>query len=229
MVDNINDEDLKLYNISINFVNSLFSDNKVINSNKIKIKVIRNKSKELNQKKIKNPKSFNQNISKDNLKTNKNNNLTFTTTSKNKFKLDSNDKNSNNKILYTEKTSKTMVSNYLHKHTRQLGKNGNDENEQKRYNTFNNTDSSAYEIYKAKQESLKEKKLYEERVKILKNHIIRLKKQEEELNKKAEINKEKEMNKNKKKKEKEIMKRALLSIEIDRRNELKEKKKNIII
>ena len=39
---------------------------------------------------------------------------------------------------------------------------------------------------------MKEKKLYEERVKILRNHINRLKKQEIELNKKAEQAKEKE-------------------------------------
>ena len=94
-------------------------------------------------------------------------------------------------------------------------------------NTYN-TNISAKEIYKAKQVSTKEKKLYEERVKILRNHINALRKQEIELNKKAELAKEKEINKNKLKQEKDHLKQVLLTKEMDRRNALEEKKKIIM-
>ena len=62
----------------------------------------------------------------------------------------------------------------------------------------------------------------------MRNHINALKKQEEELNRKIVLNKEKERNKNIRKKEKENLKQALLSVEIDKRNEMEEKKRNIM-
>ena len=170
------------------------------------------------------------NLSKDNMVPN-NKTLTIQTTGKKKQNINSHnyDTNSKNKNYFTEKTKKSTTSDYFPSTTRQTGKNNiNKDN----YNTINTnssySNSSTYEIYKAKQESLKEKKLYEERVKTLRNHINALKKQEEELNKKAEFNKERENNINKRKKEKDSLKQALLSVEIDKRNALEEKKKKIL-
>ena len=62
----------------------------------------------------------------------------------------------------------------------------------------------------------------------MRNHINALKKQEIELNKKAEQAKEKEMTKNKIKQEKDHLKQVLLSSEINKRNALEEKKKFIL-
>ena len=148
-------------------------------------------------------------------------------TNKNKIKMKTNLKN--HKILITEKTTKSMISNFP-KSTRQI-ENKFIDSEKTNFNTintFNNINSYTYEIFKAKQESLKEKKLYQEKVAILKNHINTLKRKEDELNKRVEMNKEIEKNRNKRKKEIEIIKQSLLSIEIDKRNALEEKKRNVM-
>ena len=215
------EDDKILYNISIKFVNSLFQEEYNLSNNSLK-RSFKNNNKDLYLY----PKIFKQNLSRDKINK-RNKNSTLQTTGKNKMNIISNKDNSNNKILLTEKTTKSSISNYFPTTTTQLNKNNKNKTKQNYY-TMNTNDSFTYEIYKAKQESLKEKKLYEERVKVLRNHINALKKQEEELNKKVEINKEKEKNKNKARQEKDILKQALLSIEIDKRNALEQKKKNII-
>lgn len=143
-------------------------------------------------------------------------------TIKNRNNDDINDKN-----YYTEQNQK---GNYLKQSQKRM-------NKKKERNEDSNGDYSpnhyitnipTKEIYKAKQVSTKEKKLYEERVKILRNHINALRKQEIELNKKAELAKEKEINKNKLKQEKDHLKQVLLTKEMDRRNALEEKKKIIM-
>ena len=91
--------------------------------------------------------------------------------------------------------------------------------------TFSST--ITYSNYKAKQESEKEKKLYEEKIKIVQNRIEALKKQQSYLSKKAQKEKENEKNKNIIKKEKESIKQALLSVEIDNRNEMEIKRNKI--
>ena len=183
MEDKISNEEQDLQKITNNFMDSqlkvkdrkkLISDVKLPSKRcVIKNRVIKNHSKNLSQKMIINPKSF----------SNKNNKtLPFQAPTKKKFKSNNKkdslnqNKDNSNKCLFTEHTTKSTISNYL-----------NNDNDQ--YYTYNdNTNTSAYEIYKAKQDSLREKQLYEERVIMLKNHINALKKQEEELNKKAEIN-----------------------------------------
>ena len=217
------EDDKFLYNISIKFVDSLFQEeyNLSNNNNSLK-KSFKHNTNDLNLY----PKIFKPNLSRDKINK-RNKHTTLQTTGKKKNNIIPNKDNSNNKILLTEKTTKSSISNYFPTTTRQINKNNKNDIKQNYY-TMNTSDSSTYEIYKAKQESLKEKKLYEEKVKILRNHINALKKQEEELNKKVEINKEKEKNKNKRRQEKDIIKQNLLSIEIDKRNALEEKKKNRI-
>lgn len=218
MEEKISEEDSKIYKISTNFVDSLFNKQKNKSQeknyskyNNRKNRVIKHKTNDLSAKINQNPPKIKQNISKDNINAKKSN-LKIQTTGKKKI-------NNNSKILFTETSINNTKLNDFSKSARQTKKE-DIENE--------NSHSSAFEIYKAKQESLKEKKIYEEKVKILKNHINALKKQELELNKKAEINKEKEKNKNKIKQDKFNMKQALLSLEIDKRNALEEKKRNII-
>jgi hypothetical protein len=143
-------------------------------------------------------------------------------TIKNRNNDDINDKN-----YYTEQNQK---GNYLKQSQKRMNKKkerNEDSNGDYSPNHYN-TNIPTKEIYKAKQVSTKEKKLYEERVKILRNHINALRKQEIELNKKAELAKEKEINKNKLKQEKDHLKQVLLTKEMDRRNALEEKKKIIM-
>ena len=229
MEDKISDEDQSLQKITNNFIDSQFKDKqkkKLISEVKIpskryiiKKRVNKNNSKNACQKMMVNPKSFS---------TKNNKSLAFQASRKKKFKLNNKkdslnqNKDNSNKCLFTEHTTtKSTISNYMNRSKKPIYRDVNDQ-----YYTYNNT--STYEIYKAKQDSLREKQIYEEKLLLLKNHINALKKQEKQLNKKAEINREKEINKNKKKKEKELIKQAQLSCEIDKRNELEAKKRYII-
>ena len=81
--------------------------------------------------------------------------------------------------------------------------------------------------FKAKLESEKEKKECEEKIKILKNHILAMKRQQENMNKKILLLKNKEEILNNAKKAKEKTKRALYEYKIIKRDELEKKKKNI--
>lgn len=223
--ENKNNDDPNLNNITINFVDSLFNqkDNlykftkdNILSQNKIlKINPKKNKTNE----NILKPKDLKDNNPKNKFHSKKKN-LTIQTTGK---KINSNKIFLKNKFLIKEKTTKSNVSQNYPKTARQTE---NSLNNDSTINSYGN--SSNYEIYKIKKESLKERKIYEDRVKVLRNHINALKKQEEEFNRKIELNKEKERNKNIRKKEKENLKQALLSMEIDKRNEMQEKKKNIM-
>lgn len=90
---------------------------------------------------------------------------------------------------------------------------------------YQNTEISLQ--YKAKLESDKEKKEYEEKIKLMKNHISAMKRQQEDMNKKINFLKYKKATISYVKKEKENEKKLILDYNINKRNELEEKKKNI--
>ena len=90
---------------------------------------------------------------------------------------------------------------------------------------YQNTEMS--EEYKAKLESDKEKKEYEQRIKLMKNHILAMKRQQDDMNKKINFLKHKEANINNIKKEREKAKKAILEYNITKKNELEEKRKQI--
>lgn len=84
------------------------------------------------------------------------------------------------------------------------------------------------EKFKAKLESEKERKECEEKIRILKNHISAMKRQQDNMNKKMLILKNKENMINSAKKMKEKSKRNIYEYKIIKRAELEKKKKNII-
>ena len=93
--------------------------------------------------------------------------------------------------------------------------------------TLNYQNTEISEQYRAKLESDKEKKEYEERIKLMKNHISAMKRQEEDMNKKIKFLKHKEENINNVKKEKAIAKRAIMEYNINKKTELEQKRKYI--
>ena len=212
----------KLDKIAINFVDSLFNDyNNILTEEEQKTESSHPENYDQKLKKEEKPK-LSENKTPNTKPSNKQNKSTSQKKTLTKITKKNNiNNNSNKKNLFSDKYPK---SNYLTKSVRQIEKN---KKENKDDNSTTNTISSKNEIYRAKQDSMKEKKLYEERVKILRNHINRLKKQEIELNKKAEQAKEKEKDKIRLKKEKYDKKQFLLSAEIDKRKALEEKKKII--
>ena len=124
-----------------------------------------------------------------------------TTVKKRNMKIKTNDINNQN--LFQHEFTK---SSNLTKSAKEI----NNPKKNKKLNHTININSSTDDIFKAKQDSTKEKKLYEEKVKILRNHINALKLIEIELNKQAEQAKEREINKKKIKQEKENLKKILL-------------------
>ena len=156
------------------------------------------------------------------VKKNKNNNLS----------------NTYRKLLFTEQTTKSSITNnYIPKKEKNKNsslKKTDNKIKLKKYKFIDNlnvnktfTSSETYTNFKAKQESKRERKLYEDKILALKNHINALKKQQSDLTKKTEKAKEYEKYKMKIKKEKDHKKQVLLSAEIDRRNEMETKRKNI--
>jgi len=108
------------------------------------------------------------------------------------------------------------------------GSERNDKNHFKHLNrTLNYHNTEISEQYRAKLESDKEKKEYEERIKLMKNHISAMKRQEEDMNKKIKFLKHKEENINNVKKEKAIAKRAIMEYNINKKTELEQKRKYI--
>ena len=93
------------------------------------------------------------------------------------------------------------------------------------HNQFEMSYSAMNEKYKAKKESDKEKKLYQEKVRIMEKRINTLKNQEDEMQRRIHRDEIRQTYLNQKKKEKDDMKQALLSHDIDRRNELDLKRK----
>ena len=90
----------------------------------------------------------------------------------------------------------------------------------KTYSSINNN-------FRAKIESEKEKKLYQEKVRLLENRLNALKNHEDEIHRRMHYNDIRQTYLNKRKKEKSDMKQALLSYDIDKRNELDLKRKAI--
>ena len=140
------------------------------------------------------------------------------------------------RLLFTEQTTKSSVTNnYLPQEQNKISsiKTKTNNKSKKVQNKYNLDLGQAFSFlktnlnYKAKQESIKEKKLYEEKVQILRKHIQALQKQQSDLTKKAKKIRENEKNKTKIKNDKESIKKELLSLEIDKRNEMETKKKNI--
>ena len=140
------------------------------------------------------------------------------------------------RLLFTEQTTKSSVTNnYLPQEQNKISslKTKTNNKNKKVQNKYNLDLGQAFSFlktnlnYKAKQESIKEKKLYEEKVQILRKHIQALQKQQSDLTKKAKKIRENEKNKTKIKNDKESIKKELLSLEIDKRNEMETKKKNI--
>ena len=83
------------------------------------------------------------------------------------------------------------------------------------------------EKLRAKLESEREKKECEEKIRIMKNHISAMKRQQEDMNKKLAILKNKENNINNAKIQKENIKKAIYEYNITKRSELEQKRKNI--
>ena len=83
------------------------------------------------------------------------------------------------------------------------------------------------EQYRAKLESDKEMKEYEERIKLMKNHISAMRRHEDEMIKKINFLKHKEANINSVKKEKEIERKAIIEYNNNKKAELEQKKKHI--
>ena len=230
--ENLNDME-NLNKIAVNFVDELFSRYEEEDSNQLPEEQNNSSATPINIEHKEN-KIINSKKSKQNSKTiirEKNKKVYIPpkpqTSAKKKTIKNRNNDNINDKNYNTEQSKKV---NYLRQSKKRMNKKKerkDDSNTDYSPNTYN-INISAKEIYKAKQDSTKEKKLYEERVKILRNHINALRKQEIELNKKAELAKEKELNKNKLKQEKDHLKQVLLTKEMDRRNALEEKKKIIM-
>ena len=142
----------------------------------------------------------------------------------------------NHKYNSTEKTDKKTNKKEKNLNTVSSAKNiknpnlfKNKEKNQK-INKFiknKNKNNSISETYIAKQESEKEKKYYQQKVKLLENRILALKKQEEDMNRKKHCNEMRQNYLNKKKKEKYDFKQKLLSYDIDKRNALEERRKAI--
>lgn len=100
-------------------------------------------------------------------------------------------------------------------------------NPKRLYKTYKNSYAAINEKYKAKQESEKEKRIYQEKVRLLENRITALKNQENQMNKKKKSNEVRQKYLNKKKQEKNDFKQQLLSYDIDQRNALDSKRKEI--
>ena len=225
MENNNIDFNTKLKKISKDLVQSFFNNNEASPKNK-KINTDQNESSQ----------NRNQNFSYTEIISQKKKKNPPTTVEKKNNNNKNNFGNSYNRLLFTEQTTKSsMTNNYFPQKTENLitKTQVNNEAKTKRFKysldinkTFSS--SSTYANFKAKQESTKEKKLYEEKIQILRNHINALKKQQSDLAKKALKARENEKIKIKIKKNKESIKQALLSAEIDRRNEMKFKKISIL-
>ena len=89
------------------------------------------------------------------------------------------------------------------------------------------TYSSLSKNYKAKMESEKEKKIFQEKVRLMENRIMALKYHQEEIHRKKLYNDVRQTYLDLKKKEKNDMKQTLISCDKDKKNELDLKRKQI--
>ena len=195
-----------------------------------------------NDKTIKKTKINDENIESSRTSQNLEKNFSYLNVIKKNSKntIDKNDKkvvDSNKRLLFTEQTTKSSeTNNYIPKtkkskmYSLKIKENKKNKNNIKKfnlniYNTF--SPSKTYHNFKEMKESTKEKRLYEDKIRLVRKNIEALKKQQIYLKKVTEKEKQIQNNKNKIKIEKESIKQALLSIEIDKRNELDIKRKNI--
>ena len=221
MSQNNNENRTEAEKISLLFVDSLFQDVQTkihddidplnIKRNSIQFREEQNQNIPSSSSSIKTPKKklFENQIS--NTKSSKKPHYTHSSADKNSYKNAKNvNNNSSQKDLFVN-----SKYNFSKNNVKKSGK------------SFKNTYGAINERYKAKQESEKEKKLYQEKVRLLENRILALKNQEDDMNKKIQSNKIRQNYLNKKKKEKNDFKQTLLSYDIDKRNELDEKRKAI--
>ena len=210
--DTVNDENDK---ISLLFVDSIFKDIKP--ESKAIQDPLNSKNNSLNLQE-KEPESKQ---SKTNIKTPQKTGKTTVDTSKSSNTKPS--KKPINKNISTEKSKnqnkneKKIDNKFSSKKT----------NTKKANKIMKNPSSTISGNFLAKQESEKEKKLYEKKVKLLENRILALKKQEEDANKKKQSDEMRQKYLNKMKKEKSDFKQQLLSYDIDKRNALEERRKAI--
>ena len=127
----------------------------------------------------------------------------------------------------SNKKPKMYNSSYSAKYANNPNFNKTNTKNKTSYQIAKNAHSNINEKFKAKQESEKEKRLYQQKVTLLENRIIALKKQEEEMLRRKHFNDIKEHYLNQRKKEKNEFKQKLLSYDIDQRNELEERRKTI--
>ena len=150
---------------------------------------------------------------------------------KTSYKPSSVEKNSTSKLNNSNDSfnQKKLVYNTSVKTIKRKNKyyNRNPKASQKNTNKTKKTYSSITKKYKAKLESEKEKKYYQERVKLLENRIVALKNHQEEMHRKMLNNDVRQTYLEFKKKEKNDMKKTLLSYDIDKRNELDLRRKQI--
>jgi len=219
-INNQNKEnDPEFEKVSLMFVDSLFQDVETkINDEGDPLNIKRSSIQNREEQNQKPPSSSRQKISQ---KASFDNKLP-STKSKNQLHMHSSaDKNSynNSKKFNNNSSQRDLFTNYKYNFSKN--------NTKKSSKGFNNTYGIINEKYKAKQQSEKEKKLYQEKVRLLENRILALKNQEDDMNKKIQSNKVRQKYLDKKKKEKNDFKKTLLSYDIDKRNELDEKRKAI--
>ena len=204
--------------VSLMFVDSLFQDVQSKINDEVDPLNIKRSSIQIREEQNNNPSSSSsrQKISQ---KASFDNKLPITKSKKPHYTHSSADKNGykNTKKLNNNSSQRDLFNGYKY----------NFPKNKKSGKEFNNTYCVINEKYKAKQQSEKEKKLYQEKVRLLENRIIALKSQEDDMNKKIQSNKIRQKYLDKKKKEKNDFKQTLLSYDIDKRNELDEKRKAI--
>ena len=218
--NNNKDNDPEFEKVSLMFVDSLFQDVGSKIHNEVDPLNIKRSSIQIKEEQDQNPlpsssrQKITQNASFDNK-------LPNTKSKKPHHTHSSADKNSykNSKKLNNNSSQRDLVPNYKYNFSKN--------NTKKSGKGFNNSYVAINEKYKAKQQSEKEKKIYQEKVRLLENRILALKNQEDDINKKIQSNKIRQKYLDKKKKEKNDFKQTLLSYDIDKRNELDEKRKAI--
>ena len=222
--DSINDNNIgneqQFEKVSHKFVDSLFQDVQSKIKDELDPLNVKRSSIQFREEQNNNPlpSSSSQNISQ---KRSFDNKLPSTKLKKSHCTHSSADKNGykNTKKLNNNSSQRDLFTSYKNNFSKN--------NIKKSGKEFNNTYGIINEKYKAKQQSEKEKKIYQEKVRLLENRILALKNQEDDINKKIQNNKIRQKYLDKKKKEKNDFKKKLLSYDIDKRNELDEKRKAI--
>ena len=253
----IDEDELDIQKIGISFVDSLFNEvlNKYKPQESLNPKAkefYSQKPKQSNRDQLKNsskqkpspPSLSNQEIPKAIEKNfrpkanNKNSNIDKLTSSKSENKHETKEKENkskskNNKINITNNTNRDKKLNYntsaqnISRTNKDINNNNNINTNAKALSKRKQTHFSVSKNYKANKESEKEKKLYQEKVRLLENRILALKNHQDEIKRKMLCNDVRQTYLDQKKKEKSDMKQTLLSYDIDKRNELDLKRKQI--